>query len=147
MKKESHFPFAYPKFFTSRARPSNQTRKILLQEYVLHFFLRPSPPQYIRDKEWSDKFNLIPVYNKNKIGKQHKLPSRFYEMIPSFKNYGRNDTPSIEVCINTTYKSMNAFCDEIFNFRKIKIKVPFQTIDEMTLLPIRDCAPNLFWID
>jgi len=65
-------------------------------------------------------------------------------MIPSFKNYGRNDTPSLEVCINTTYKSMNAFCNEIFNFRKIKIKVPIQTIDEMTLLPIRDCTPNLF---
>ena len=65
-------------------------------------------------------------------------------MIPTFKNYGRNDTPSLEVCINITNKFMNTFCNEIFHFKKIKIKVPMQTIDEMILLPIRDCTPDLF---
>ena len=65
-------------------------------------------------------------------------------MIPTFKNYGRNDTPSLEVCINITDKSMNTFCNEIFHLNKINIKVPIQTIDEMILLPIRDCTPDLF---
>ena len=38
------------------------------------FFLGPSPPQYIRDGEWSAKLNLIPICNKNKIDKLHKPP-------------------------------------------------------------------------
>ena len=136
-----------PKF--SPVEPGHQTKleRSCYKNTFYIFFLRPSPPQYIRDKEWSDKFNLIPVYNKNKIGKLHKFPSRSYEMIPTFKNYGTNDIPSLEVCINITNKFMNTFCNEIFHFKKIKIKVPMQTIDEMILLPIRDCTPDLFWID
>ena len=96
------------------------------------FFLGPYPPQYIRDGEWSAKFNLIPIYNKNKIGELHRPPLRFYQMTLPLKNYGRNDTPFIEICINTKDKSLNDFPNEIFHFFFL---IPIPKKDKMTLLP------------
>ena len=37
-------------------------------------------------------------------------------MTPSLKNYGRNDTPFLEICINTKDKSLNDSPNEIFHF-------------------------------
>ena len=54
-------------------------------------------------------------------------------MTPSLKNYGRNDTPFLEICINTKDKSLNDFPNETFHLKKKKILI--QKMDKMTLLP------------
>ena len=45
-------------------------------------------------------------------------------MTPSLKNYGRNDTPFLEICINTKDKSLNDFPNETFHFLKKKNSYP-----------------------
>ena len=56
-------------------------------------------------------------------------------MTPSLKNYGRNDTPFLEICINTKDKSLNDSPNEIFHF----FLIPIQKMDKMTLLPLEVC--------